>query len=345
MKILHVAHALPSKRVTNQDLIGEMLLRNRARFSDNELEELQQRMQLSFRISGTEVRYHRAEGEKAFTVGMRAGRLALERSGVSPADVDLLIYAGVGRGWLEPAMANIFQAELGLSRATCFDVLDACASWIRSLQLANALIAAGTYRTVMILNCELNFREYANFDLERMEDLEHAFSAFTIGEAATATLLVAGSDGDDFVLSFRTSGDKWNLCHIPLPHADDFVSTSVTERRKPMSFYTSPRELLAVATSMLGTHFNETPALRDRAYDLFIGHEVSLPTTRMVTKLLNIEPGIVFSTHSRFGNTVSASLPLNISIAEEEGRLKRGMQVLLTMGSAGVTSAFGAFRY
>ena len=64
----------------------------------------------------------------------------------------------------------------------------------------------------------------------------------------------------------------------------------------------------------------------------------------MVTKLLNIDPRIVFTTHSRFGNTVSASLPLNISIAEEEGRLKRGMQVLLTMGSAGVTSAFCAFR-
>jgi 3-oxoacyl-[acyl-carrier-protein] synthase III len=345
MKIVHVAHALPSRKVTNQDLIAEMVQRNRTRFSNKQLDELQQRMQLSFRISGTEVRYHRAEGEKAFSVGMKAGRLALERTGISPAQVDLLIYAGVGRGWLEPAMANIFQAELGLTRATCFDVLDACASWIRSLQLAKALIAAGVYRTVMILNCELNFREYANFDIERMEDLEYAFSAFTIGEAATATLLTADSEPDDFVLSFRTSGDKWNLCHIPLPNANDFVSVSVTDKCKPMSFYTSPRELLAVATSMLGTHFQETPALRDRTYDLFLGHEVSSPTTRMVTKLLNIDPKIVFSTHSRFGNTVSASLPLNISVAEEEGRLKRGMQVLLTMGSAGVTSAFCAFRY
>jgi 3-oxoacyl-[acyl-carrier-protein] synthase III len=345
MKILHIAHALPSKRVTNQDLIGEVLRRNKSRFSGNQLKEIEQRMQLSFRFSGTEVRYHRAEGEKALTVGLRAGKLALERSGVSPLDVDLLIYAGVGRGWLEPAMANIFQAELGLARATCFDVLDACASWIRSLQLANALIAAGAYRTVMILNCELNFREYANFDFERMEDLEHSFSAFTIGEAATATLLVGKTGRDDFVLSFRTAGEKWNLCHIPLPHADDFLSNSAGDRRKPMSFYTSPRELMAVATSMLGTHFNETPELRDRTYDLLIGHEVSLPTTRMVAKLLNIDPAIVFSTHARFGNTVSASLPLNIAIAEEEGRLKRGMQVLLAMGSAGVTSAFCAFRY
>jgi 3-oxoacyl-[acyl-carrier-protein] synthase III len=112
-----------------------------------------------------------------------------------------------------------------------------------------------------------------------------------------------------------------------------------------MAFYTSPRELMAVATSMLGAHFNETPALRDRAYDLLLGHEVSLTTTRMVAKLLHIDPDIVFSTHARFGNTVSASLPLNISIAEQEGRLKRGMQVLMAMGSAGVTSAFCAFRY
>ena len=75
------------------------------------------------------------------------------------------------------------------------------------MQLAQALIAKGTYRTVMILNCELNFREYANFDIERMEELEHVFSAFTIGEAATATLLVGESDRDDFVLSFKTAGD------------------------------------------------------------------------------------------------------------------------------------------
>ena len=78
MKILHVAHALPSKKVTNQDLIEEMLRRNRARFSENELKELQQRMQLSFRFSGTEIRYHRAEGEKAFTIGMRAGQLCAQ---------------------------------------------------------------------------------------------------------------------------------------------------------------------------------------------------------------------------------------------------------------------------
>ena len=72
-------------------------------------------------------------------------------------------------------MANIFQAELGLGRATCFDVLDACASWIRSLQLAKALITAGTYRTVMILNCELNFANTPISKIERMEDLEMLF--------------------------------------------------------------------------------------------------------------------------------------------------------------------------
>jgi hypothetical protein len=83
MKIVPVAHAL-EQEVTNQDLIAEMVQRNRARFSNKQLDELQQRMQLSFRISGTKVRYHRAEGEKAFSVGMKAGRLALSEPGSRP---------------------------------------------------------------------------------------------------------------------------------------------------------------------------------------------------------------------------------------------------------------------
>ena len=60
---------------------------------------------------------------------------------------------------------------------------------------------------------------------------------------------------------------------------------------------------------------------------------------------LGLDPGRVFETHPRFGNTVSASLPLGLAVAEKEGRLERGMQVLLLMGSAGVTTGLGSLEY
>jgi 3-oxoacyl-[acyl-carrier-protein] synthase III len=258
--------------------------------------------------------------------------------------VDLLIYAGVGRGWVEPATANLLQSELGLRSATCFDVLDACASWLRSLSIARSYLAQKIYKLVMIVNCEFNFREYANFDIRSADDLENSFSAFTIGEAATATLVTANTK-DDSQFSFKTWGEKHGLCKIVLPNAADYSTNGEGDRLKPFSFFTAPGELLSFTIRKLVSHVREASDLAGRIHDLVIGHAVSVSSTLKTVKMLGLDPSKVFETHSRFGNTVSASLPLALSVAESEGRLQRGMRVLLLMGSAGVTTAFASFEY
>lgn len=345
MKILNISHALPSLRVTNEEMIAQVIERSRKHLSLDDISKLEERIRRFFRMSGTRIRYHRAQGERAVDFALKAGRKVLEKTGVQPRDVDLLIYTGVGRGWVEPATANLFQSELGLKRATCFDVLDACASWIRSLFIAKSFLDQAIYKLVMVLNCEFNFREYANFELNSVDELTNSFSAFTIGEAATATLLSA-EESPQFPthLSFKTWGEKHSLCKIPLPNAGDF-STNGSNGLKPMSFFTSPGELLSFTMRKLVTHFKETAAIASQKYDLVVGHAVSESATSAVVKLLRIDPSRVFETHGRFGNTVSASLPLALSVAEAEGRLQRGMRVLLLMGSAGVTTALGSFTY
>jgi len=159
MRSSSIAHALPSRRVTNQELIEAVVEKSRTHFREQGLRLLETSLRRSLRVAGTEIRFLRANGEKAIDLGLRAGRDALHAASLEPAQVDLLIYAGVGRGWIEPAMANLFQGELQLRRATCFDVLDACASWLRSLLIAQSFIDSGTYKTVMVLNCEFNFKE------------------------------------------------------------------------------------------------------------------------------------------------------------------------------------------
>jgi len=345
MKILSISYALPSRRVTNEELIEEIFERNRERIPESEREGLRDRINRFFKMSGSQIRYHRADGERAIDVALQAGNAALEKAGVKRADVDLLVYAGVGRGWVEPATANLFQSELGLRSATCFDVLDACASWIRSLSIAHSFLAQKTYKRVMILNCECNFREYANFDIANAQDLENAFSAFTIGEAATATLVTGDENDDDTLFSFKTWGEKHDLCKITLPNAADFEPNGNGGGPKPMSFFTVPSELLSFTIRKLVTHYKETEMLAERAHDLIIGHSVSVSSTARAVALMALDPSRVFDTHARFGNTVSASLPLGLAVAENEGHLKRGMRVLLVMGSAGVTTAFSSFQY
>ncbi len=344
MKILNISHALPSLKVTNESLVAQILERSRKHLSVEELKSLEERIWRFFQSSGTAVRYHRNKGERAADFALKAGRKAIEKTGVNPEDVDLLIYAGVGRGWVEPATANLFQSELGLKRATCFDVLDACASWIRSLFIAKTFLDQAIYKLIMILNCEFNFREYANFEINSVDDLQNSFSAFTIGEAATATLVSADEDSGETQLSFKTWGEKHALCKIPLPNASDF-STNGSNGMKPMAFFTSPSELMSFTMRKLVAHFKDTVAIASQKYDLVIGHAVSEHATSTVVKILNLDPRSVFETHGRFGNTVSASLPLALSVAEAEGRLERGMRVLLLMGSAGVTTALGSFTY
>jgi len=345
MRILNISYALPSLEISNENLIEELVEKNRENLSSQELENIETQMRKLFKMSGTVTRYHRGIGERALDFGVKAGKAALKKAGVNPEDVDLLIYAGVARGWIEPATANLFQSELGLKSATCFDVMDACASWIRSLAIAKSFLAQKAYKLVMILNCEFTFREYANFDFTSSDDLENAFSVFTIGEAATATLVTSNGSEDDSFFSFKTWGGKHGLCKIPLPNADDFSPNNSSDGLKPMSFFTMPGELLSFTVRKLVNHFKETQAIASKVHDIFIGHAVSVASTSRVVKLLGLDPSRVFETHARFGNTVAASLPLALAVAEAEGRLVRGMRVLLLMGSAGVSTAVGSFTY
>ena len=343
MRISSIAHALPSRRVTNQELIEAVIEKSRIHVGQQDLRLLETSLRRSFRVAGTEIRFLRANGEKAIDLGLRAGRDALCSASLDPAQVDLLIYAGVGRGWIEPAMANLFQSELRLHGATCFDVLDACASWLRGLFIAQSFIDSGIYKKVMVLNCECNFKEYANLEIKSIDELRTSFSAFTIGEAATATILSAEGPQNSIYISFKTWGEKHDLCKIPLPHVTEFSTNGGGSA--PMHFFTAPTELLSFTIHKLVSHVREVNILSRYEHDIVIGHTVSTAVSSAVASQLEIDASRLFETHNRFGNTVSASLPLALSVAEMEGRLRRGMRVLLLMGSAGVSTAVCSFVY
>ena len=189
MRYCAVEYAIPSKRVTNTEIIQQIAARSKDYLTAKALNLLEFKLDELFKKSVTSIRYHRAKNEKAIQFGIDAGKKALESAGMSSKDIDLLIYVGVGRGYIEPATANVFQERLKLKRAACFDILDACASWLRAIHVAHSFIKSGMYKNIMVLNCEFNFREYANFEFKSLKDIEFNFPTFTIGEAATATIV------------------------------------------------------------------------------------------------------------------------------------------------------------
>jgi 3-oxoacyl-[acyl-carrier-protein] synthase III len=223
MRIAAVEHTLPSRIVTNERIIRQVREHNRERLPASELARIEDTIDAYLTAAGTETRYELGDDERAIDFVLEASRRALVAADVSPNDVDFLIYAGVGRGWIEPAMACAVQAELGLRNATCFDIMDACASWLRALHVAYSFIRAGTYRRGLIVNCECGlYRHHAAWRFRSHDDLIHRLAMFTIGEAATATLLEADAVERDYYFTFQTVADHYRLCMVPLPGVDAF---------------------------------------------------------------------------------------------------------------------------
>ncbi|HTK32069.1 MAG TPA: ketoacyl-ACP synthase III [Candidatus Saccharimonadaceae bacterium] len=345
MRIRSVAHALPSRVVTNDDLIARILCETNGSIGGERRPAFETALRGYFERTGAVTRHHRADGERALDFGILAGRRALERAGLDPGDVDLLIYVGVGRGFLEPATANVFQSALGLTSATCFDILDACASWVRALDVARHMIHGGGARRVLLLNCEFNFEEYIRWDFQSADDLEHLGAGFTVGEAATAAVLEAGDEPDEFYRVFRTRGELHGLCQIPLPNAAQYLPEAGANGHRPLSFFAHATDLNNAAIADLEQLYWSDPCISRMPHDVIVGHSTSVPAARSVVKRLKLDTGRLVETFTRHGNTVSASLPLALSLAVDSGRLERGHRVLMVMASAGVTTGFCRLRW
>ncbi len=343
MKIASVKHAIPTEMITNDWVLERFRWHNRLRFTEQQLELLETQIRYWLEVAGTQVRYRVSRSERAIDFALQAGERALQSAGVAPADVDFVIYNGVARGWLEPATACVLQAELGLVNATSFDIVDACASWLRSLHIAQSYIDRGTYRCGLIVNCECGSITYRDWELAEPAELEYRFANWTIGEAATAAIVTDEASVDDFYFTFKTFAEHFQLSMFPLPNVAQFAKAP-DERFPALRFSSLSRELFSATIARIVQTFEADPRLR-QSYDIYFGHAASEKASRSVANKLGIPYERCFSTYPRYGNTVSASVPLGLSLALDEGRLKRGDRVLIVVGAAGITIGFATFTF
>jgi 3-oxoacyl-[acyl-carrier-protein] synthase III len=343
MKIKSIGYALPSKKVTNNDILRDIELNSSRHMSQSDIKKLTSMITDLFKKSGSNVRYHRAEGESSLQFGIRAGKDAIEKAGLSPKDIDLLLYVGVGRGWVEPATSNVFIDALKLKNATGYDILDACASWMRAVQVAYLYIRSGTYKNIMVMNCEFNTREYTTTEFKGLHEVDYLFPGVTIGEASTATIFSACPD-NDYYFTFKTWGEKHNLCKVALPSLNQFTTGELAEM-ETLRFYSYGEKLFKFALPKICRHFLADEYLKSFDYDILFSHAASDPMTEKVIKLSGLDKGKAYNIHARCGNTVSASVPLAMGLAMDDGSLKPDHNVMIGFGSAGFTSAWCAFQH
>ena len=159
--IKNICASLPSRCVKNNDIIK--LIYQKSKKYDGDLSKDLKLIKQLLEKSGSESRFWCAQGETAIEHVKTCVTDVLQRSQISPRDVDLLIYVGVGRGFIEPSNAHLMAHALNCVNAQCFDIIEACMSWIRGLQIADSLFKTSTYRNALIINAEFNRSFWTNW--------------------------------------------------------------------------------------------------------------------------------------------------------------------------------------
>ncbi len=346
MKFSAIEYALPTKAVTNSDVLEKIRAQSAKHLSPQELETLLEMTETCFQSTKTRIRYHRGENEHACLLGVEAGKKALMASGLRPEDIDLLIYVGIGKGMIEPASANIFLDLLGFKNATGFDVLDACASWLRALHLAQLFLSTGTHKRIMILNAECVGRDCHRYELKSLAEFAHWHPSVTIGEAASATILEA-SESDQMHFDFRTWGDKRDLCFVPLPNFEGYFGKAVDPALdwKPLQFFSYGIRLMEFGAEKMIEHYRSKPEFSEYVPDLVFGHAASDGMSEYVVERCGIPKEKFQFTHHLFANTISASVPVAMSAAMKSGKLRDNVKILILFASAGVTTALARFQF
>lgn len=341
LRIVSLAVAKPPHHVDNDTMLA--VLADQMGAPEGELIE---QVRTTFEKCGSRARYLTLpEPGYALDLVREAAGAALREAGRSAAEVDLVIYCSVARGWLEPSMAAAVQDAIGARNASCFDVLEACAGWMRALEVADALIAGGRYRNALVLGVEAGMHDYlvAPELLDRIEPEQLA--GFTIGEMATATLVERDPAGE-FDCRIRSLGEHFDLCMIALPNAAAFLPDDGRAPPPAGRFLSRSDKLFArVIAEMVDMARPRIAEIGMGRIDLFIPHGASTRAGHVVRRALGIPAEKWLCGHEEFGNTVSMSMPTALHHGIATGRVKRGDRVFFLIGSAGISVGNGVIVY
>ncbi len=267
----------------------------------------------------TGIRSRRKAGpeERLETHATSCARTALQRAGVDPADVDLVIVATTTSDELMPGTAPLVAHALGANRAGAFDVGSACTGFLSALSVGAAQIEAGRASCAVVIGADL---------MTRITDPRDRATAAVFADGAGAVVLERTA-GRGRIGPIVLGADGSGADHITVKRSD-----SVIRMRGHETF----RE--AVARLTLCTHQATRAAgvtLDD--IDLFVYHQANGRILSAVGERLGLAPERVVDCIGQYGNTCAATLPLALAFSEREGLLGPGDRVLLGAFGAGFT--------
>lgn len=346
MIIENVAASFPTRKVGNEEVVD--MVRVLSKDFEGDLSKMLRVVKTRLDRSGLVTRNWRANNERPIDHVLLSVDAALDGTGLQPRDINLLIYVGVGGGFHKLGNAYILAKTLGIHNAECFDILDACMSWTRALSLANSLFKTREIRNALIVNAEFNVIENSQGVLEtgrvrHLHELDYLLPSYTIGEAATATLLLPGNS-DNLAITFHSKPDFAHLCMIPADGYEGFFKVDQAGAQYGVGRFTAfGREIHDRIAEELPVAMAKS-RIKPAEADIVFTHASSKTAWDRIGQQHGFA-GKIFHIYPETGNVVSASIPAAMARARDAGKLAKKNRVAFLMGSAGMSFSTGGFLY
>lgn len=324
-KIVGVGHYVPENVVTNHDL--EKLMDT----NDQWIVE---------RTGIKERRYFDYKKDTCSNMATKATKMALERAKVDVDEIDLIVFATITPDYMFPGSGVLMQRELGLDKKAiaAIDIRNACSGFVYGLSIADQFIKTGMYKTIAVIGAEIQSSALEFSDRQR-----HVSIIF--GDGAGAAILQATDEPGKGILSthMHSDGTFAEELYVKDP------GSSRKERMTPemldgvdIKAHMNGNLVFKHAVVRFMEVINEALQANGKSkedIDLLVPHQANLRISNFIQQKLELDEDKVYSNIQRYGNTTAASIPIALSEAWAEGKIKDNDLVCLASFGSGFTWA------
>ncbi len=329
-KITGVGAYVPATVVTNDDL---------AKIMDTSDAWIQERTGIQER------RFFEYGTDTVASMAAAASRVAIDRAGLQPADVDFIVFATITSDYYFPGDGVLLQRELGLAGIGALDIKNQCSGFIYALSVADQFVRSGMYRTVLVVGAEIQ-STFLN------KSTEGRNIAVIFGDGAGAVVLQATDSPEHRILSTHLHADG--------RYAEELYVKGPGGSRpgrwlSEEALSDGSREVVMNGSAVFKHAIQRFPEVIQEALDtnsltvadvdLLVPHQANLRISEYVRQKMGLSEDKVINNIQRYGNTTAASIPIALAEAWESGRLQPGQLVCLAAFGSGFTWASALIRW
>lgn len=332
-KIIGLGFYVPDNVVTNDDL---------SKIMETNDEWIQER-------TGIKERRHviKGDGDTTTTMGVKAAKIAIERAGIDKNDIDFIIFATLSPDYYFPGPGVLVQRDLGIGTVGALDVRNQCSGFVYGISVADQYIKSGMYKNVLVVGSELHshgldmttrgrgvsviFGDGAGAAvLSREENNQKGILSTHLhseGQHAEELSLIAPGMGKRWINDIIADNDPNDESYFPYMNGQFVFKNAVVRFSEVIIEGLTANKLAATDINML------------------IPHQANLRISQFIQKKFGLKDEQVFNNIMKYGNTTAASIPIALTEAWEQGKIKDGDLVVLAAFGSGFTWGSAIIRW